>query len=243
MNPGINTSYDNFNVSVLNTKINTQDTSSSFYSNLATPYEQSLPNEIANKPLTKTNAVECKKLTTELLEREEKSGCQPGKSSVEPGLDIRRYRTAFSREQLAVLEKEFMKENYVSRTRRVELSKELSLPESTIKVWFQNRRMKDKRRRMTFNWPPLDPGIASYLAHFSYPYFWPPNTLMPFFPPVPPKLSPYLTNDSFCSSLTSSSHERIASEMNSHLSIRPPLPTPVLQSLSLPCSPIPTRCD
>ncbi|KAI4467013.1 homeobox protein emx-related [Holotrichia oblita] len=58
----------------------------------------------------------------------------------------KRPRTAFTAAQIKSLEAEFERNKYLSVAKRCQLSKTLKLTETQIKIWFQNRRTKWKRK-------------------------------------------------------------------------------------------------
>ncbi|XP_056280417.1 homeobox protein engrailed-1-like, partial [Pseudoliparis swirei] len=61
------------------------------------------------------------------------------------GKEDKRPRTAFTAEQLQRLKTEFTVNRYITEQRRQALAQELSLNESQIKIWFQNKRAKIKK--------------------------------------------------------------------------------------------------
>ncbi|KAF1506490.1 NK1 transcription factor-related protein 2, partial [Eudyptula minor novaehollandiae] len=58
----------------------------------------------------------------------------------------RRARTAFTYEQLVALENKFRATRYLSVCERLSLALSLSLTETQVKIWFQNRRTKWKKQ-------------------------------------------------------------------------------------------------
>ncbi|XP_078079027.1 NK1 transcription factor related 2-like,a [Mustelus asterias] len=65
----------------------------------------------------------------------------------EPGCaKPRRARTAFTYEQLVALENKFRSTRYLSVCERLNLALALSLTETQVKIWFQNRRTKWKKQ-------------------------------------------------------------------------------------------------
>ncbi|CAH8551223.1 unnamed protein product [Schistosoma bovis] len=57
-----------------------------------------------------------------------------------------RNRTAFTDYQLICLEREFSHIQYLSRIDRIHLAQNLNLTEKQVKIWFQNRRVRWRKR-------------------------------------------------------------------------------------------------
>ncbi|XP_039726825.1 NK1 transcription factor-related protein 2 [Pteropus medius] len=72
---------------------------------------------------------------------------QPRRRRSEPSCaKPRRARTAFTYEQLVALENKFRATRYLSVCERLNLALSLSLTETQVKIWFQNRRTKWKKQ-------------------------------------------------------------------------------------------------
>ncbi|XP_055974795.1 homeobox protein Nkx-3.1 [Sorex fumeus] len=96
----------------------------------------------------------------------------------------KRSRAAFSHTQVIELERKFSHQKYLSAPERAHLAKNLKLTETQVKIWFQNRRYKTKRKQLATDLGDLEKHAplpvlkedgfshASVLTTYSrYPYY------------------------------------------------------------------------
>lgn len=63
------------------------------------------------------------------------------------GKKVRKPRTIYSSQQLQTLQKRFTKTQYLALPDRASLAAELGLTQTQVKIWFQNRRSKQKKSK------------------------------------------------------------------------------------------------
>jgi len=89
---------------------------------------------------------------------------RPLPSAPRPPKQAKRSRAAFSHTQVIELERKFSHQKYLSAPERAHLAKNLQLTETQVKIWFQNRRYKTKRKQVASEISRLDTRLARQKA-------------------------------------------------------------------------------
>ena len=84
---------------------------------------------------------------TSFADRDASGSGSTGNNELRPMARTKRVRMHYTPYQLGILENQFKWNQYASYSERGILAKQLQLSEKQVKVWFQNRRSKDRQRK------------------------------------------------------------------------------------------------